>query len=454
MSTNPNNQNPQNMNFKNISYVQTYNMGKIGIKKVVQDNSNPLKRVNEVLSTATANGNSENKTKNKSSISQATKEKISNNMSPRIEKLHNNISPISLTNRIGDLETSNKNKNSNNNILFSNQNLLIDNNSNNNIININNNQSNSNTSHTSKSVNSKYNGNSLLKSVGINNTKIYNFNLRKDPKNSINKKINNNNFPNNNQNIKNNKNEVIANMNNMNSKNKKKGNSNSSNLNVGMLSFSTSNGSLSINGIVNCNYNNNDIEIKNNPIANNINELKNNLNDVNSVNSNILETQQNKKNKLNLCLDYISNNSCNNNPNKYNLQNNLINNNFICDDKNKMKLYPKTKSVEQANRNPKFSKNEKGNGDTKGIEGKNGVNEGENCKADDYKKLIITTKKNVCNIMTTNQNENSKLNSKKSGNEVIKKCVELSTKKYNNPEEMHFALVKVTQNIKEIKEKY
>ena len=446
MSTN---QNLQNMNFKNISSVQTYNMGKIGMKKLVSENNNPIKRTNEILNAAAANGNSENKGKNKSSVFQAAKEKLSNNMSPRIEKLHNNITPISLTNRIGNLEMSSNNKNSNNNILFKNQNLLSDNNNNkNNIINTSNNQSNTNTNHTSKSVNNKYNGNILMKSMGINNTKIYNLNSKKDSKNSTNKKSNINNMLNN-QNYKINKNEVVSNINNMNLKTKKKGNLNSSNLNVGMLSYSTSNGSLSINGVINYNYNNNDLDSGNNPKTNNINDLKNNLKDMNNVNGNILETQQNKKNKLNLCLDYISSNSCNNNPNNFN----FVNNNIISDDQNKIKLYPKNKSVDQANRNPKFSKNEKASGDNKGTEGKNAIIDRENCKVDDYKKLVTTTNKNVYNIISANQSENSKHNYKKIGNKTIKKCVELSVKKYNNPEELHFALVTVTQDIKEIKEK-
>ena len=238
----------------------------------------------------------------------------------------NSKSPISLTGRITNLHNIklNKEKNEEEEKKLKSSNIYLNNYKDNKLI-----KSSNIISHNSKSVNSnnnknknlKYGNNLIIKTgniiEGLNN-------LRK------NEKKNNYNFNNNNQGI-------INNMNNNTSKNKKKNEfSNNSNLNLGMLSFSTSN--LSVNNIIPIN-NHNLNNINNNGSSN---DLKNDkVNNVQKAN----EAEEQNKNSLNLCLDYISN--INNKNDKQTSNNNEINKKNI-----------QTKSAEQTTRNPKYFNSE------------------------------------------------------------------------------------------------
>ena len=392
---------------------------------------------------------------------------------------HNNRSPISLTGRVTNLhniktnkekieDEKRKNKGSNVNLNFTknqigkiDSNILI--------------KSSNLIGHNSRSVNGN---NNVNKNIKIGNNLIIKTvnegvnNLRKE---NIYGKKSNYNFSNNNHGI-------INNMNNNTSKNKKKNEvSNSSNLNLGMLSFSTSNIS-SVNNLIPVSNN------RNNNMNNDINNNSNNLN--NNKNSNIAQNNTAKddpnKNNLNLCLDYISNTNPENNNENNNAK--LITN--VDDNTNKNKNI-QTKSAEQTTRNPKYFNNESiyntnyifnfidSNEDKNGKVVANnkpndnnnqiyliGQKEIKNNNIDVYKELTNITKNNVNeilskkNVKTQNFFEGNKKEDKKNsenftGNSFIKKYFEISDgQRYKNPEELHFSMVRINQNINRLKGKF
>ena len=82
-----------------------------------------------------------------------------------------------------------------------------------------------------------------------------------------------------------------------------------------------------------------------------------------------------------------------------------------------------------------------------------------------YKELTDITKKNVNEILSKNNAEkqnslneekkNSNNNSTFYGNIFIKKYFECNDgQKYKNPEELHFTMVKISQNINKLKGKF
>ena len=362
----------------------------------------------------------------------------------------NSRSPISLTGRITNMHNikinkekndkdEKKNKGNNNNI---NDNKLI--------------KSSNITSHNSKSVN---NNNNKNKNIKYGNNLIIKMGNITDGLNNLRKENAYGNTKKNNYNFNNNNHGIIDNMNNNTSKNKKKNEiSNTSNLNLGMLSFSTSN--ISVNNLVPVPVNNHNA----NNINNNKNDTPNNLNNINIIKNQNLTEEQNDNNNLNLCLDYISNTTNNTNKNskliaKADENKNNNNNKNI-----------QTKSAEQTTRNPKYFKNES-------IYNTNYIinfiesNDVKNSKLGPKNKLDVSNK-----IYTIGQKEikNNNLNNeaykmltditKNNVNEILsknnvqmknKKFLDLNDgQKYKNPEELHFSMVKITQNINRLKGKF
>lgn len=370
-----------------------------------------------------------------------------------------NRSPISLTGRITNLHNikANKDKNedekkkykgSNVNLNFKqNQKAKIDNNTVNMLI-----KSSNLIGHNSKSVNSnnkniKIGNNLIIKTVneGVNN-------LRKE---NIYGNKNNYNFSNNNHGI-------INNMNNNTSKNKKKSEvSNSSNLNLGMLSFSTSN--ISNNLISTTNTSNSKNIIKNSKIKDN----------------NDIQSEQNKNN-LNLCLENISNSN-----NAHNEVDEKISKLITNNDNNNNKDI-QTKSAEQTTRNPKFFNNESvyntnyiinvidsNEAKNVGFCGNNKENNNnqacilgqienkkKNYNNNAYKELTNITKNNVNEILSKRNvkipNSHEDINKEEKKNDCnYTKYTELSNRiKYKNPEELHFSMIKISQNINRLKTKF
>ena len=368
----------------------------------------------------------------------------------------NNRSPISLTGRITNIHNIKLNKEKNdkdekkskiNSNINTNENRLI--------------KSSNIVSHNSKSVNNntknknlKY-GNNLIIKIGNINEGLNN--LRKENI-YANTKKNNYNFNNNNLGI-------IDNMNNNTSKNKKKNeNSNNSNLNLGMLSFSTSN--ISVNNLMPVN-NHNSSNLNNN------NGSHNNFNNINIIkNSNILEEQGDKNNNI-TDKDFISNTASNTNKNAK-----LITN--ADDGKKNNNKNNQTKSAEQTTRNPKYFKNESiyntnyiinfiESNDVKNgklstnnkLEGSNKIyaigqkdSKNNNSNNNAYKLLTDITKNNINEILSKKNCENKKSseNINKKGNNYN---LEFNNgKKYKNPEELHFSMVKISQNINNLKYKF
>jgi len=503
MALNLNNKSNEQKNY-NFVYSPVSMSNKISMKKENPENPKIISSNEQLTKYYFQNLSLQNKNQNKNNInSQSVKDKQKINASPNNQFFykskmqkdvnashsknfndtksseHNNRSPISLTGRITNLhnikankekieEEKRKHKGSNINLNFTkNQIGKIDNNilmKSSNLI-----------GHNSKSVNSN---NNVNKNIKIGNNLIIKTvnegvnNLRKE---NIYGKKSNYNFSNNNHGI-------INNMNNNTSKNKKKNEvSNSSNLNLGMLSFSTSNIS-SVNNLipVSNNLNNN----MNNEINNNSNNLNNNKNS-NVTQINTAKDDQNKNN-LNLCLDYISNTNAENNNDKNNVK--LITNADNNANKNKN---IQTKSAEQTTRNPKYFNNESiyntnyifnfidSNEDKNGKAVENnkpnnnsnqiyliGQKEIKNNNNNAYKELTNITKTNVNeilskkNVKTQNFFEGSKKEDKKnsenySGNSFIKKYFEISDgQRYKSPEELHFSMVRINQNINRLKGKF
>ena len=503
MALNLNNKSNEQKNY-NFVYSPVSMSNKISMKKENPENPKIISSNEQLTKYYFQNLSLQNKNQNKNNInSQSVKDKQKINASPNNQFFykskmqkdanashsknfndtksseHNNRSPISLTGRITNLhnikankekieEEKRKHKGSNINLNFTkNQIGKIDNNilmKSSNLI-----------GHNSKSVNSN---NNVNKNIKIGNNLIIKTvnegvnNLRKE---NIYGKKSNYNFSNNNHGI-------INNMNINTSKNKKKNEvSNSSNLNLGMLSFSTSNIS-SVNNLipVSNNLNNN----MNNEINNNSNNLNNNKNS-NVTQINTAKDDQNKNN-LNLCLDYISNTNAENNNDKNNVK--LITNADNNANKNKN---IQTKSAEQTTRNPKYFNNESiyntnyifnfidSNEDKNGKAVENnkpnnnsnqiyliGQKEIKNNNNNAYKELTNITKTNVNeilskkNVKTQNFFEGSKKEDKKnsenySGNSFIKKYFEISDgQRYKNPEELHFSMVRINQNINRLKGKF
>jgi len=95
-----------------------------------------------------------------------------------------------------------------------------------------------------------------------------------------------------------------------------------------------------------------------------------------------------------------------------------------------------------------------------------GQKEIKNNNNDAYKELTNITKNNVNeilskkNVKTQNFFEGNKKEDKKSsenyiGNSFIKKYFEISDgQRYKNPEELHFSMVKINQNINRLKGKF
>ena len=459
---------PTKSYYSNISYQnknQTKNMN-------INHQSEKEKEKEKVASSPT------NKLFYKSKIqNDVTNTNNSKNYNEIISSQQNSRSPISLTGRITNLHNIklNKEKSEEEKKNYKGSNINLSNN--------NNNENNNNKlvrssniiGHNSKSVNNNNNnkgslkfGNNIILKTGNLNEGLNN--LRKE---NIygNAKKNNYNFNNNNHGI-------INNMNNNTSKNKKKNeNSNNSNLNVGMLSFSTSN--ISVNNLIPVNNNNNKSNI--NDLSNNDSTNNLNVNNINIIKNSNISEQQNNKNNLNLCLDCISNTNNKNaklviNKNKNNIQ---------------------TKSAEKTTRNPKYFKNESiyntnyiinfiDSNDMKNgkLVKNNKINDNNNNNQiyiieqkeikknnfnnKDYKKLTDITKNNVNEILSkknvpiqnsfdVNKKEEKKNseNNSYSGNSFIKKYFNINDgNKYKNPEELHFSMVNITQNINKLKVKF
>ena len=390
----------------------------------------------------------------KSKIQKETYANLNNNFNDT-KSSDFNRSPISLTGRITNLhnikankekteDEKNKSKGSNVNLnIKQNQKANIDNNiliKSSNLIGHNSKSVNSN---NIKNINIKIGNNLIIKTVneGVNN-------LRKE---NIYGNKNNYNFNNNNHGI-------ISNMNNNTSKNKKKNEvSNSSNLNLGMLSFSTSNIS-SINNLISTNN-----------TSNNKNIIKNSK----FKENNDIKSEKNKNN-LNLCLENIPNsNNTNNEENDTKLKTNYNNKDI------------QTKSAEQTTRNPKFFNNEsvyntnyiinvidsneaknggfcennKDNNNNQIILGQK-ENKKKNYNNDAYKELTNITKNNVNEIlskknvkMPNSYEDNNKEENKNDNN--YEKSFEISNRiKYKNPEELHFSMIKISQSINSLKKKF
>ena len=509
MSSNLNKKNNDQKNY-NFVYSPMNITNKISTKKENPENPKIISSKDQLAKHYFQNIVNQNKSQNKNnSNSQSVKDKPNINASPNnqffykskiLKEANNNHSknfndtkssehnrsPISLTGRITNLhnikinkekieEEKKKYKGSNINLNFvKNQKGKIE--LNNILI-----KSTNLIGHNSKSVNSnnnknrniKYGNNLIIKAGNINEGLN---NLRKE---NIYGKKNSYNFNNNNHGI-------INKMNNNGSKNKKKNEvSNSSNLNLGMLSFSTSN--ISVNNLipVSNNINNNQNNTKNN-------EANNNLNNINIIkNTNISENpegknEQKEKNNLNLCLDFISNSNTN--------TNNVNNNNNIYNEKNDNKLITnannnhnrddQTKSADQTTRNPKYFKSESifntnyiinfiDSNQTKNdkIDVNNKLTENNqvyligqkeikknNYTNNAYKELTDITKKNVNEILSkknTQPNEDNKKEEKK--NDENNSCLKnnfVDGKKYKNPEELHFSMIKIRQNINRIRAKF
>ena len=482
-------QNKKNNDQKNYNFIYSpINIpNKIGLTKDIHENQKAKEQLAKYYFQNITTKNKTNHYKNMISQSDKNKQKISaspNNQyffKSKIQKdtnysninqsknfnetknsEQNSKSPISLTGRITNLHNIklNKEKNEEEEKKLKGSNIYLNNCKDNKLL-----KSSNIISHNSKSVsnnnnknkNLKYGNNLIIKTgnimEGLNN-------LRK------NEKKNNYNFNNNNHGI-------INNMNNNTSKNKKKTEfSNNSNLNLGMLSFSTSN--LSVNNIIPVN-NHNLNNINNNESTN---DLKNDkANNVKKAN----ETEEPNKNNLNLCLDYISN--INYKKDKPSSNNDEINKKNI-----------QTKSAEQTTRNPKYFNNEsiyntnyiinvidsnqaknkkledKGKLDNKNqiyvINQKDLKNNNYNNNA--YKELTDITKKNVNQILSK-KNEEKKISFDKNKDEdkknsennlnkenaFIKKYLKLNDgQKYKNPEELHFTMVNINQNINKLKGKF
>ena len=346
-----------------------------------------------------------------------------------------NRSPISLTGRITNLhnikankekidDEKKKYKGSNVNLnVKQNQKVKIDNNI---LI-----KSSNLFGHNSKSVNSNNNNNKNIK-VG-NNLIIKTVN---DGLNNLRKE---NDYGNkNNYNFSNNNHGIINNMNINASKNKKKNEvSNSSNLNLGMLSFSASNIS-SINNVISTSNNSNNLT---NNISNNINIIKNEKIKNNELN----------KNNLNLCLENISNNV--NNEEKEKNSKLIINN-----DNNNKDM--QTKSAEQTTRNPIFFNNESvynTNYIINVIDSKEAKNEGfcGNNKENNNNQAYILGQKEIKKKISNNNAYKELTNiTKNNVNEILSKKNVSNGKKYKNPEELHFSMIKVSQNINRLKKKF
>ncbi len=377
----------------------------------------------------------------------------------------NSRSPISLTGRITNMHNIKINKEKNDKEEKKNK-------GNNNIIDNKLIKSSNITSHNSKSVN---NNNNKNKNIKYGNNLIIKMGNITDGLNNLRKENGNGNTKKNNYNFNNNNHGIIDNMNNNTSKNKKKNEiSNTSNLNLGMLSFSTSN--ISVNNLVPVNSHNA------NNINNNKNDADNNLNNINIIKNQNITEEQNDNNNLNLCLDYISNSTNNTNKNskliskaEENKNKNNNNNNNI-----------QTKSAEQTTRNPKYFKNESiyntnyiinfiESNDVKnsklGTSNKLDVSnkiyaigqkeiKNNNLNNNAYKMLTDITKNNVNeilskkNVQMKNKNENKK-NSENSSTKGNNKYFNLNDgQKYKNPEELHFSMVKIIQNINRLKGKF
>ena len=309
--------------------------------------------------------------------------------------------------------------------------------------------------HNSKSVNSNNNKNINIK-IGNNLViKTVNEGMNNLRKENIYGNKNNYNFNNNNHGI-------ISNMNNNTSKNKKKNEvSNSSNLNLGMLSFSASNIS-SINNKISTSNNSNNLTDN---ISNNINIIKNSK----IKDNNEIKHDQNKNNILNNV----------NNEEKEKISKLMTNN-----DNNKD---IQTRSAEQTTRNPKFfnnesvyntnyiinviDSNEAKNGGFCGNNKENNNNnqayilgqkdiKNKNFNNDAYKELTNITKNNINEILSKknvkipNSYEGTNKEEKNNDNNY-EKCFQLSNgKKYKNPEELHFSMIKISQNINRLKKKF
>ena len=228
--------------------------------------------------------------------------------------------------------------------------------------------------------------------------------------------------------------------------------------------------------------NNHNIDIKNNNNSNNnssdVNKA-NNLNNINLIKSGNIFEDQNIKNKenLNICLDNISN--CNKEKNSErqsnlitNGENKIENNNNNINRNNRNNI--QTKSAEQTTRNPKYFKNES-------IYNTNYIinfidsNEVKNGKLVTSNKIDNKLDNNVENnigdknnqIFVKGQKDKIKKNSnnnaykeltditKNNLNEILsKKNVQKNSCDYKNPEQLHFSMVKIYQNINLLKGKF
>jgi hypothetical protein len=238
-----------------------------------------------------------------------------------------------------------------------------------------------------------------------------------------------------------------------------------------MLSFSTSN--ISVNNLMPVNNHNSS------NLNNNNNGSHNNFNNINIIkNSNILEEQGDKNNNI-TDKDFISNTASNTNKNAK-----LITN--VDDDKKNNNKINQTKSAEQTTRNPKYFKNESiyntnyiinliesnevknGKLSTNNkLEGSNKIyaigqkdTKNNNSNNNAYKLLTDITKNNINeilskkNVQIKNNNE-SKKSSESINNKGNNYNLEFNNgKKYKNPEELHFSMVKISQNINNLKHKF
>ena len=271
MSSNLNKKNNEHKNY-NFVYSPININNKISFKK---DTSENLKSTEQPTKSYYGNISYQNKNpnqnKNTNQLSEKDKQKVTSSPTNKLyskSKIQNDInnsknineiksnqinskSPISLSGRITNLHNIKLNKDKNEeekkNSKGSNINLNYNNNNNDNKLV----RSTNIIGHNSKSVNNNNNKNNSLK-FG-NNIIIKTSNLNEGLNNLRKENIYGNGIKNN-YNFNNNNHGIMNNMNNNTSKNKKKNElSNNSNLNVGMLSFSTSN--ISANNLIPVNNN-------------------------------------------------------------------------------------------------------------------------------------------------------------------------------------------------------
>ena len=393
---------------------------------------------------------------NKSKMQKENNQKNSKNVNNNAKTSEQNSrSPISLTGRITNLhnikltrekneeerkKNENSNSNMNNNRLAKSSYLIGHNNSK------------SVNSTNDKNKNIKYGNNLIIKTGNLN-----------EGLNKLRKEKINDNYKNSKYNFNNNNHGIINTMNmNNTSKNKIK----NENLNLGMLSFSTSN--ISVNNFAPPTSNN----INNTNYSNNINVIKNN--------SNISDLEQISKKNLDLCLDNISNINSNSNVTESKGNSNSY----------KLKSNIQTKSAEQTTRNPKYFKSESIYNTNYIInfidsnEIKNGKfahhgnqregpiyvigqkdNKKNNINNNAYKELTNITKNNINEILSKkgtitqnyfdNKNEEKKNSDEPTYSSFINNFLGLNDgQNYKSPEELHFSMVKIHQNINKLKVKF